>query len=76
VLTVQLSSPEQNFPGLVAGNYTLTLQDAAGCSVSTGVTVTQPSPVSATASVNNAGCNGATDGVVNISGTAVLWLYV
>ncbi len=47
-----------NFPGLVAGNYTLTLQDAAGCSVSTGVTVTQPSPVSATTSVNNAGCNG------------------
>lgn len=58
-----------NFPGLVAGNYTLTLQDAAGCSVSTGVTVTQPTPVSATTSVNNAGCNGATDGVVNISGT-------
>ncbi len=49
--------------GLCAGTYTVTVKDANGCTQTASVTITQPTPV--TASINpptNVTCNGACNG--------------
>ena len=49
--------------GLSAGSYTLTVQDNCGVSQTTSVSITQPSVLSAVASVNsNVICNGSNNG--------------
>lgn len=57
------------FSGLAVGTYTILLRDIAGCTVSKTITVSQPSPLSATASVVNPSCNGGTNGSINVSGS-------
>lgn len=47
-----------NFTGNPAGNYTITVKDANGCTATTTVTITQPTQVSVTASSTAINCNG------------------
>ncbi|GAB4094188.1 T9SS type B sorting domain-containing protein [Flaviaesturariibacter terrae] len=56
--------------GLTAGAHTLWFRDAAGCSNSTSVTITEPTQLRAgTPTVSNPLCNGAGNGSVTLSGT-------
>ena len=51
--------------GLSAGTYTVQVTDANGCTVSTSVTLTEPTPLLAIPNtLNNVSCNGGSDGVV------------
>jgi gliding motility-associated-like protein len=64
--------------GLMAGNYTLTLTDAIGCSTNATVLVTQPQPLAATVTVNsNVSCNGGANGsaICNPSGGTSPYFY-
>ncbi len=57
--------------GLIAGNYQITVEDAAGCNSVANFTLTQPSPISLSPVVTDVSCNGGTDGgvvTVNVSG--------
>ncbi|MBN9386397.1 MAG: SprB repeat-containing protein, partial [Chitinophagaceae bacterium] len=53
--------------GLAAGNYTFTVKDANGCSISMPVTITQPTPITATTAITNVSCNGGSNGSVVIT---------
>jgi gliding motility-associated-like protein len=55
---------------LPAGNYSLTVKDANNCIRTTPITITEPAPLSATATTTNATCNGGNDGglVINAAG--------
>lgn len=59
-----------NFTNLIAGIYTLTATDANGCSISTTVTITQPTQVvwinTVTADVS---CNGGNNGSITVLAT-------
>ncbi len=58
-----------NASNLSAGTYTITVTDANGCTGSSSVTITQPTPVTVTiGSVTNVGCNGGNDGSANAIG--------
>ena len=65
-----------NFNNLAAGNYTVTVQDANGCTASTTTNITDaPSAVIVNITTTPVGCNGQSDGTVDIvanSGTAPL----
>ena len=62
----------QDVSGLIAGTYTVTVNDAngttAGCTASTSVTITEPlAPVSITFTQTNVSCFGGSDGAINIT---------
>ena len=52
--------------GLWAGNYTVTVTDANGCTAITSVTINQPPAVVANPTVTNAGC-GLSDGSITLA---------
>jgi gliding motility-associated-like protein len=60
--------------GLASGTFTVTITDANGCSAVDSITVTQPSRITATATVTSnfngaqISCNGATDGQLTANG--------
>jgi hypothetical protein len=54
--------------GLAAGNYTVTVTDANGCTATRNYTITQPSAIStASGSQTNVACNGGTTGSASVS---------
>jgi hypothetical protein len=55
---------------LLAGSYSVTVTDANGCSASDDITLTQPDPLSAIPSVQDASCFEESDGAIdlNVSG--------
>ena len=55
------------FFGLAAGNYNIIVQDAAGCSVSGIVTLTEPAPLSASYSSVPVNCFGSCDGEIAVT---------
>lgn len=58
--------------GLGAGTFTVTVRDANGCIATSAVSITEPSPLTASTSHVNATCNGAADGsssVIVVGGT-------
>ena len=61
--------------GLAAGNYVFTVTDANGCSIAVPVTITQPTTLTATATVTNILCNGASTGSVVITPTGGVGPY-
>jgi len=69
----------QDISGKTAGTYTVTITDANGCTLTHSKTLTQPSQISASASVTNiTTCYGDNSGSVTISvsgGTAPYGLY-
>lgn len=52
---------------LAAGTYSVTVTDAAGCSASSSVVITQPSALTATSSGVNPTCFGGTNGTATVS---------
>lgn len=57
----------QNISGLAAGNYSLTVTDANGCSASANTTLTDPAIISLGTNTTNVSCNGGDDGVIDLS---------
>ncbi len=56
--------------GVTAGTYTVTVTDANGCTDTTSSSITEPTVLNASASVNsNVSCNGFTDGSISASGS-------
>jgi hypothetical protein len=53
--------------GLSAGNYTVTVTDAIGCTKTVVSTVYQPALLDVTGSIINVRCNGASTGEINIT---------
>ena len=63
-------TPPFSITGLKAGSYIVYLQDADGCTGSTGSkTITQPSKVTTTTTVTQPTCNGFTNGKITVSNT-------
>jgi hypothetical protein len=76
------TSPIQNtaqISNVPAGNYTVNITDANGCSFSSGVTITQPSvPIVVTATATSAACSqndGTATAVVSGNTSAVQYLW-
>jgi gliding motility-associated-like protein len=59
------------FGSLIAGTYTITVQDANLCTFDGSVTITQPANVLAISSgpITNVSCNGSTNGAFNVTAT-------
>ncbi|MBN9386402.1 MAG: SprB repeat-containing protein, partial [Chitinophagaceae bacterium] len=53
--------------GLAAGNYTFTITDANGCSITVPIIITEPSLITATTAITNVSCNGGSNGSVIIT---------
>jgi gliding motility-associated-like protein len=78
--TYTLTSPFQNnssgiFTGLQAGTYTVVVNDNAGCSATTTVTVTQPTAVTLTPTAVPAKCFGTLTGTINVAGSGGTGAY-
>jgi hypothetical protein len=63
-------STASSISGLTAGNYTLTINDAAGCSQQSSTTVSNPNGVEAFATVTNVTCTGGNDGTAAVTITS------
>ena len=83
--TYQWSNGEtsQNIDSLSAGNYTVTITDANGCTFTDNITLTQPGAYSSSitsptyAGGYNINCNGASNGVIDLtmSGGTAPYIY-
>jgi PKD domain/Ig-like domain CHU_C associated/PKD-like domain/SprB repeat/CHU_C Type IX secretion signal domain len=59
-----------SFSSLSAGNYVVLVEDANGCSFPVNVTITQPTPLTASiSSITHVSCNGLGDGIVDVEAT-------
>lgn len=68
--TISWSSGQttEDISSLIAGNYTVTVSDAAGCSLNPSFTISQPfAPLSITANLNTISCFGGNNGAINIT---------
>jgi PKD repeat protein len=63
--------------GLCPGNYTFSVTDSKGCSVTNSVTITQPLVLVVTPTATNVTCNSACNGVINanVSGGTSPYTY-
>jgi len=64
-----------SIPGLCAGNYTLTVQDAANCSGTLNVMIAPSSSISVTESFTDETCFGLNDGTITLSGSGGIAPY-
>jgi gliding motility-associated-like protein len=70
------NDPNQNRANLIAGNYTVTITDANGCSNSVSATLVDPTVLSITIdSLEDASCNGFTDGFARALATGGTGAY-
>jgi gliding motility-associated-like protein len=53
--------------GLCAGNYTLTVEDAAGCSLTQNFTIVEPDPIVISMAVTDVSCEGGSDGAIDLT---------
>jgi gliding motility-associated-like protein len=53
--------------GLTAGNYTVTVTDAGGCTATATVAITQPTPLTSTGAQTNVSCNGGNNGTATVT---------
>ncbi len=61
------TSTTQDLTGLTAGNYTLTVTDAKGCSASWSTTLSAPPAITSSGNVTTAACFGASNGAVDVT---------
>ncbi|WP_254050291.1 MBG domain-containing protein [Myroides sp. N17-2] len=52
--------------GLIAGNYTVTVTDANGCTTTESVTITQPTALTTIGFATNVSCSGGTNGTATV----------
>ncbi|OEK07022.1 hypothetical protein BFP71_05025 [Roseivirga misakiensis] len=58
----------EDLSGVTAGNYSVVITDANGCTLNDSFTITQPSsPLTKTEAVQQITCNGAADGIINLT---------
>jgi gliding motility-associated-like protein len=60
-------------PGLVAGDYVVTIIDANGCELESTLTITEPEVLTASSVIDNVSCSGYSDGsaeVIAVGGTS------
>ncbi len=62
--------------GLTAGNYSVTVTDANGCTAQTALTVNEPQAILVTGSTTSATCYGATNGAISALATGGAGGYV
>jgi gliding motility-associated-like protein len=63
-------SPDSVFTGLIAANYTITIQDTNGCQSTVNVSISEPvAPLTATSSTTMALCTGSPDGTATVNPT-------
>ncbi|HLP19330.1 MAG TPA: gliding motility-associated C-terminal domain-containing protein, partial [Chitinophagales bacterium] len=55
----------QDLASVAAGSYTVTVTDAAGCTLSTSTAITQPTPITISFSLGNVTCYGGANGSIN-----------
>lgn len=60
-------STSASLQGVVAGNYTCTVTDAAGCKAQQIVSLTQPSQITTLSGSIPVSCNGAADGIIQLN---------
>ncbi|MCR6719102.1 MAG: hypothetical protein NVV59_02185 [Chitinophagaceae bacterium] len=66
--TIYNGSSGAQFTGLAAGIYNLLITDAAGCTFTiANINISEPDPLSATATITDASCFGAADGQIAVS---------
>lgn len=56
----------QNPTGLSAGTYNVVVTDASGCTASASATITEPTALGATSTIQNISCNGNTNGGITV----------
>ncbi|CCH51821.1 adhesin AidA-related [Fibrisoma limi BUZ 3] len=59
----------EDLASLPAGTYSVTVTDANGCTATTSVTITEPPALAIQLTEQDAACNGATNGAVNLTVT-------
>jgi hypothetical protein len=59
-------STESSINGLVAGSYSLTVNDASGCSQTSSATVNSTNGITASANTSDVSCFGGSDGSIDI----------
>lgn len=57
------------FENLIAGEYTITVRDAGGCTASDDIILTEPTEIEMTYGVLEVACYGDDDGAINVSAT-------
>lgn len=62
-------SSSLNPTGLAAGNYTATITDAVGCSITRSISLTQPDALALSVTITDATCNISPDGAIDLSVT-------
>lgn len=60
------ANPRNN---LTAGNYTVVVTDANGCTASASAAINQPAPINITTNITHATCYGASDGSISLTVT-------
>lgn len=69
--------PDGNFSYLPAGNYTITIMDANGCTAAAGASITQPSAVTLTITTGMATCGNSTGSLLATAtgGSGIGYVY-
>ena len=57
----------EDLSGVGAGNYTVTITDNSGCSLTRNFTITEPLPITVNETIADADCFGAGDGSIDLS---------
>ncbi len=60
------TSATEDLSGLIAGTYIVNASDANGCSASTSINLIQPTPITPTAAITTAQCQGANSGAIDL----------
>ncbi|UII30376.1 gliding motility-associated C-terminal domain-containing protein [Fulvivirga ulvae] len=55
------------FTGLSAGSYTVTVRDANLCTITVGAVINEPLVITASTSITDASCNGLSDGIIDVT---------
>ncbi|NBQ10459.1 MAG: adhesin, partial [Betaproteobacteria bacterium] len=67
IFTWSNSASTEDLSSLTAGNYSVSVTDANGCTANANVTITQPTLLTTSASSTNVTCNGLNNGTATVT---------
>ncbi|MDG1779472.1 MAG: gliding motility-associated C-terminal domain-containing protein [Flavobacteriales bacterium] len=70
------TSDQEDLSGLIAGDYTVTITDIAGCEIEETITINELPPLELVFDVTPISCNGANDGAIDLTITGGQPQYV